>query len=120
MSENVNELNYIQLSRNEKQNQTDLTRLYSPFKVIEEEIPSTRGVINHKNYRIQVSIKPRVAREKYTVEETVIKKKWDFNKSIFKDWKKDSEKLLDKCFKFDWENTRIEGLVKDPEQIKEL
>jgi len=44
-----------------------------------------------------------------------IKTPWDFNKSVFKDFKPDSAKLLDDCFEFDWALTKCEKVIKDPE-----
>lgn len=31
-----------------------------------------------------------------------VKTPWDFSKSVFKDYKPDNPKLLDKCFESDW------------------
>lgn len=37
---------------------------------------------------------------------------WDFFKSVFKDYKPDSAKLLENCFEIDWENTKCEKIIK--------
>lgn len=38
---------------------------------------------------------------------------WDFLNSVFAKYKPDTEKLLNECFLFDWERTRIEKLLKN-------
>eukprot|EP01017_Pseudomicrothorax_dubius_P005020 TRINITY_DN11162_c0_g1_i1.p1 TRINITY_DN11162_c0_g1~~TRINITY_DN11162_c0_g1_i1.p1 ORF type:complete len:422 (+),score=86.12 TRINITY_DN11162_c0_g1_i1:71-1267(+) len=45
-----------------------------------------------------------------------IRIQWKFSTSIFKDYKKDSDELLRKCFEFDWDCSRIQRVVKNPEQ----
>lgn len=47
-----------------------------------------------------------------------LKTPWDFLKSIFKDYKPDTDVLLLNCFEFDWSNTKIEKLVKDESEIE--
>jgi hypothetical protein len=42
-----------------------------------------------------------------------IKTPWDFFKSVFKDYRPDNGVLLNKCFEFDWEHTKISKLIKD-------
>ena len=38
---------------------------------------------------------------------------WKFSKSVFKNYRKDDETLLNSCFELDWSRTKIERLVKD-------
>lgn len=42
-----------------------------------------------------------------------VKTPWDFNKSVFKDYKADNALLLDQCFEFDWSCSKIEKVIKD-------
>ena len=46
-----------------------------------------------------------------------IKTPWDFLNSVFAKYKPDTENLLNECFQFDWENTKIEKLMKNDETI---
>ena len=45
-----------------------------------------------------------------------VKTPWDFFKSIFKDYKADTESLLADCFEFDWQCSKIEKVVKKEEE----
>lgn len=45
-----------------------------------------------------------------------LKTPWDFYKSIFKDYKPDTESLLDNCFEVDWGLTKCEKLIKSEEE----
>ena len=38
---------------------------------------------------------------------------WDFFKSVFKDYKPDTEQLRVNCFNFDWNNSKIEKVCTD-------
>ena len=49
-----------------------------------------------------------------------IKTPWDFFKSVFKDYKPDNEVLLDACFEFDWECSKIPKIIKSPDELKML
>jgi hypothetical protein len=42
---------------------------------------------------------------------------WDFFKSVFKDYKPDTPNLLVNCFDFDWSNTKVEKIIKDPDEL---
>lgn len=42
---------------------------------------------------------------------------WSYEKSLFKDWKKDDEEMLNNCFNADWETSRIEKIIKNKEEI---
>jgi hypothetical protein len=37
---------------------------------------------------------------------------WDFYKSIFKDYKPDTPKLLNDCFENDWSQTKCDKIIK--------
>lgn len=42
---------------------------------------------------------------------------WDFFSSVFSKYVPDSEKKLSKCFDFDWQQTRLENLIKKEDQV---
>lgn len=46
-----------------------------------------------------------------------LKTPWDFFKSVFKDYKPDKPALMNECFEFDWECSKIEKVVKLPEDV---
>jgi hypothetical protein len=62
---------------------------------------------------------PRPARKGLNIKEK-IKTPWDFFKSVFKDYKPDNPELLDACFEYDWSCTKIEKIVKDPDDQAEV
>lgn len=45
---------------------------------------------------------------------------WDFFKSVFSPYKADDQKLLNSCFEFDWENTKIYKIIKNETELKEV
>jgi len=40
---------------------------------------------------------------------------WDFYKSVFAPYKRDTNEILMKCFEFDWECSKIPKIIKDEE-----
>jgi hypothetical protein len=49
-----------------------------------------------------------------------IKTPWDFFKSVFRDYKPDTEALLLDCFEFDWSCSKIEKILKSEEEIQKV
>ena len=49
-----------------------------------------------------------------------LKTPWDFFKSVFKDYKPDTEALLINCFTIDWENSKIPKIIKDPNELEQV
>ena len=43
---------------------------------------------------------------------------WDFFKSVFKEYKPDTDRLLGDCFETDWAQTKTEKFLRDEEQVK--
>lgn len=41
------------------------------------------------------------------------KEPWDFKKSVFAPYYPDSDTLLNSCFEFDWECSKISKVIKD-------
>lgn len=46
-----------------------------------------------------------------------LKTPWDFNKSVFKDYKADTASKLQECFEFDWSCSKIEKVIKNVDDI---
>lgn len=65
-----------------------------------------------EDYSFMTKCKPR-QRRRFRAAETI--DRWTIPKSLFKDYKFDNEKFLDRCFEFDWECSRILRVVKTPE-----
>ena len=59
---------------------------------------------------------PRPPPKEYKAREK-IKTPWDFFKSVFRDYKPDTQAILDECFEFDWASSKIEKIVKGEEEI---
>ena len=66
---------------------------------------------NHYINRLQILLKNLKGREK-------IKTPWDFNKSVFKDYKADNADKLAECFEFDWSCSKIEKIIKSEEETQ--
>lgn len=49
---------------------------------------------------------------------TLKKRDWKYENSLFRDYRIDTDELLDKCFEYDWSCTRLPRIVKDPEDLR--
>lgn len=45
---------------------------------------------------------------------------WSFEISLFKDYQVDTPQLLDNCFEFDWNNSKVKGVVKNKEHTQPI
>ena len=45
---------------------------------------------------------------------------WNFNMSIFREFKPDNERILDDCFEFDWRHSKISNFVKSGDDLNSL
>ena len=45
---------------------------------------------------------------------------WNFSLSVFASYKIDTPKMLNDCFEVDWARTKVDKIVKDPEEREEL
>ena len=45
---------------------------------------------------------------------------WDFFKSVFRTYKPDDKDVLEACFEFDWENTKIFKIVKNSDELNQV
>lgn len=59
---------------------------------------------------------PRPA-PKQVLRKDRVKTPWDFFKSVFKDYKPDNAMVLNNCFEFDWGNSKLEKIIKNPEDM---
>lgn len=76
-----------------------------------------QGVIIPETYAPKGRSRPRV-RDPIYVPPKQEKAKWSLPISLFKDYQKDTEELLDKCFDFDWKCARISTFVDSSEEEK--
>jgi len=63
-----------------------------------------------EEYEGSLNTRPRLKRSMGRLH---TEKPWNFKESVFKDYKKEDEDLLEKCFIFDWENSRITRFIKE-------
>lgn len=78
-----------------------------------EPITRVSGIVNG-SYQLLVEAKPRDNGGFFSLE---VKEEWDFNNSVFKDYKPDNEEILNRCFEADWKLTKLPKLVKDEDQL---
>lgn len=68
-----------------------------------------------------ISIKPREPREKYVPPKNAKKRKnWNFESSIFRSYKKDTDLLMENCFDSDFALGRYPGFIKDKKDYKKV
>jgi hypothetical protein len=48
------------------------------------------------------------------------KREWSIPVSLFREYKLDTDDLLDKCFEYDWSCTRVSRTVKDAEELRSI
>lgn len=46
-----------------------------------------------------------------------LKTSWDFFKSVLREYKPDTDILLEDCFEFDWSCTKIPKIIKGEEEV---
>ena len=69
-----------------------------------------------KTYLTNMKCIPRPP-PKFMIGKERIKTPWDFFKSVFRTYKPDEKKLLNSCFEFDWDNTKIRKVVKNGDDL---
>lgn len=73
------------------------------------------------NIKFPFTARPRTKEHRYLNAFGQMERiEWSFNISIFKDYKQDSERLIDDCLEFDWRHSRIQNFVKSSEEILTL
>lgn len=71
------------------------------------------------NFQVQCAAIPRTPREKYIPPKGAKnKRKWNFATSIFKTYKKDTDRLLEDTFDNDFKLGRYTGFIKDTKDLK--
>ena len=66
-------------------------------------------------------IEPRTPGKVFVPEANPLEKiPWKFSTSIFKNYKREDESLLSDCFEFDWQNSRIKGIMKKSQDLSQL
>ena len=67
----------------------------------------------------KIQCKPRTAREKYIPPKNAkVRRNWNFNSSIFKTFRKDTDLFLENCFESDFALGRFTGFIKDKKDFK--
>lgn len=74
-----------------------------------------KGII--MNVKNPFDTRPRF-RDIYTHEKTEERIPWKFETSIFKDYVRETQKILDNCFELDWGMSRLDTFVRDPKDKK--
>lgn len=70
------------------------------------------------DFECRTSCKPRVPREKYIPPKNrKARKKWNFNNSIFRQYKKDTDLHMENCFESDFSLGRYQGFIKDKKDL---
>ncbi|KAL4450444.1 hypothetical protein ABPG74_019342, partial [Tetrahymena malaccensis] len=68
-------------------------------------------------YIPQIKLRPRIqlqGREQLQLAAQM----WDFQQSLFKDFRMEDESLMKKCFEFDWECSKINQLIRDENDLQ--
>ncbi|EGR31090.1 leucine rich repeat protein [Ichthyophthirius multifiliis] len=105
--------------------QKDAQTLIFEEKNIKYNILSTnksqKSFINEK-YQVDLNIRPRCLLSQIRKNNILNKniEEFDMEKMIFKYFDFDSEIHLKKCFEFDWEQSKIEFLIKDQDSLSKI
>jgi hypothetical protein len=92
-----------------------LYKLGIPRTNLLANVTQTRALLT-KTYLTNLSCIPRPEPKNLKGREK-LKTPWDFNKSVFKDYKPDNVQLLEQCFEFDWECSKIPRVIKGDEEV---
>lgn len=72
-------------------------------------------------YSPTIEIKPRTRDPVYIPDKKKkTRKRWTFPISLMYKWKPDTDKLLQECFEFDWNLSRVHKVVKDQEELEKV
>ena len=103
----------------------DSDKAEKALKLLKLKVPKTNIIENvvqnseliTKTYLTNMTCIPRPPPKNLKGREK-IKTPWDFNKSVFKDYKADNADKLAECFEFDWSCSKIEKLIKSEEETQ--
>ena len=85
------------------------------------DIKINKKVIEDEEYKYLPTILPRTPEKVYIPPtDKVAKRIWTFPISIFRDWKRDDESMINKCFEQDWSNCRASKLVKNEDDLMKV
>lgn len=71
-----------------------------------------------EDFKARCTSRPRVNREKYIPPKgKKSKRNWNFNNSIFRSYKKDTDLHMDNCFEHDFAQGRYNGFIKDKKDL---
>jgi hypothetical protein len=77
-----------------------------------------RPVLN-QYYQPNISSIPRDKGNYYNKPQHVkTRQKWNIKNSIFREWKKCSEELIQNCFETDWSMNKIYRMIKNPDELQ--
>ena len=83
--------------------------------------PSIKQQPVGSNYLPVVKSRPRMKHPPYIFDEKDKESNWKLETSIFANYRYNSDELIQQCFEFDFESSKINRLVKDDvKQVKEL
>lgn len=82
------------------------------------QIETTGKVYNTKDL---FGTEPRIPGKVFAPEANPLEKiPWKFSTSIFKSYKRDDESVLNDCFEFDWQHSRIQGIIKKSQDLTQF
>lgn len=94
-------------------------KMFMPPKTnIIKNVIQTSEVVT-ETYLEHLQCKPRDARDfsKFVKIEIEAEPEWDWSKSIFKNYKIDTESTLKKCFEYDWARLKLPKVIKNPDEL---
>ena len=113
--------NYVRHDRSEARVEflfkNESVQLRHPDHINEAQSGPPQPVLSEVEYEPVVQVAPR---ETMDLVSTKKKSQWSVEKSIFRDWKPDSEETFAKCFEFDWKCSRIPRLIKNQDDLASL
>ncbi|CAD8208269.1 unnamed protein product [Paramecium pentaurelia] len=73
-------------------------------------------------YVPKIFSKPREEERTYDLTQYMNKKQtfWSYEISIFKNYQPDNEELIDECFEYDFQSSKINRIVRDPNELMEI
>ncbi|CAD8122767.1 unnamed protein product [Paramecium sonneborni] len=73
-------------------------------------------------YVPKIFSKPREEERTYDLTQYMNKKQtfWSYEISIFKNYQPDNEELIDECFEYDFQSSKINRIVRDPNELLEV
>eukprot|EP00347_Sterkiella_histriomuscorum_P006983 403350697 len=113
--------NQIQIDENSPFVETKDTK--SKSQLLKLNVPKTniiknvikKQIVLTETYLQDMTCIPRPP-PKIEEERENLKTPWSFFNSVFKDYKQDTIELLNECFEFDWDSSKLEKIIKNEEE----